>query len=132
MSEEELQKLFRFGVVGVLQNCVSYLCYLLLVWMGISPQLAITVIYPFGITASFLANRKWTFSHQGSVRSSYLRFVVAHFFGYLLNILLLYLFVDGMHYPHALVQAVATLVVAAYLFVVFRLWVFPERCEKER
>lgn len=47
--------------------------------------------------------------------------------GYLLNLILLLLFVDWLDFPHQIVQGIAIVVVAIFLFVVLRIFVFAPR-----
>lgn len=118
-------QLFRYGVVGVVQNAAGYLLYLLVTWLGVPPKLALTVLYAAGATASFFGNRKFTFRHEGAVLSSGPRFVLAHVAGYLITLLIQLVVTDRLGYPHQLAQGVAIFVVAGFLFVTFRYFVFP-------
>lgn len=120
------RQFLRYVTVGITTNALGYLVYLLITSYGFEPKRTVSVLYVVGVTISFLGNKKWTFSHQGAVLSTGVKFFVAHFFGYLLNLLLLITFVDRLHYPHQAVQAVAIVVVALFLFVVFRVFVFPK------
>jgi hypothetical protein len=55
--------------------------------------------------------------------------VLAHVVGYCLNLSLLLVFVGKLGYPHQWVQGAAILIVACYLFLAFKFFVFrnPER-----
>jgi putative flippase GtrA len=127
-----MKQLVRYAVVGVVTNALGYLVYLGVTWVGLGPKLAVSLLYGAGVTASFLGNRRWTFRHQGDLASGGVRFVVAHATGYLLNLALLLVFVDRIGWPHQLVQAAAILVVAAYLFVLMRVFVFPPQLGSAR
>lgn len=72
----------------------------------------------------FLANRRFTFRHTGGIGSTGFRYLLAQVAGYLLNLALLLLFVDWFDFPHQIVQAIAIVVVAIFLFVVLRVFVF--------
>lgn len=122
-----LRQLFRFGVIGLLQNGIGYGLYLILTLAGLPPKPTMTVLYLVGATASFLANRRFTFGHTGKLTHAGIRFMLAHLGGYLINLLLLWWLVDQNGYPHQWVQASAIFVVAAYLFVSFRFFVFPAK-----
>lgn len=122
-----LRQLFRFGVIGLLQNGIGYGLYLILTLAGLPPKPTMTVLYLVGATASFLANRRFTFGHTGKLTHAGIRFVLAHLGGYLINLLLLWWLVDQNGYPHQWVQAGAIFVVATYLFVSFRFFVFPDK-----
>lgn len=122
-----LRQLFRFGVIGLLQNGIGYGLYLILTLAGLPPKPTMTFLYLAGATASFLANRRFTFGHTGKLTHAGIRFMLAHLGGYLINLLLLWWLVDQNGYPHQWVQAGAIFVVAAYLFVSFRFFVFPAK-----
>jgi len=114
----------RYGVIGVLNNSLLYLLYLLITGYGIEPKLAMTILYCLGLCTSFLGNRKWTFEHRDATKRAIFRYVIAQLFGYLLNVALLYLFVDRIGYPHQWIQLIAIIVVAVYLFLALKFFVF--------
>lgn len=125
-----MKQLLRYAAVGVGSNVAGYLAYLALTWLGTGPKLAMTCLYVLGASVSFVANRAWTFAHRGSIGASALRFAIAHALGYLLNLSILVVFVDHLGFPHQAVQAVAIVVVALFLFALFRAFVFPARAAR--
>ena len=122
-----MQQLIRYGVVGVVSNAAIYFIYLLITYLGVEPKTAMTLVYIIGASIGFIGNRKWTFAHRGDSYSAALRYVLAHLSGYLLNFLILFTFVDRLGYAHQWVQAVAIIIVAGFLFIVFKYFVFRER-----
>ena len=122
-----MQQLIRYGLVGLVSNAAIYFVYLLITYLGIEPKTAMTLVYIIGASIGFIGNRKWTFAHRGDSSSAALRYVLAHLFGYLLNLLILFTFVDHLGYVHQWVQAVAIIIVAGFLFVVFKYLVFREK-----
>lgn len=122
--KKSISQLIRYGVVGLTINFAGYMVYLLLTYLGVTPKLAMSVLYGVGVAASFWGNRVVTFSHKGGIMSSGARFLIAHCFGYLINLTLLIVFVDNLGYPHQLVQVIAIFIVAAFLFMIFKLFVF--------
>jgi putative flippase GtrA len=120
-----LKQLVRYAVVGIATNLAGYAVYLLVTWAGVEPKLAMTCLYALGATVSFLGNRSWTFAHRGNIATGAVRFAIAHLLGYLLNLTLLVVFVDRLGFPHQLVQGAAILIVALFLFALFRAFVFP-------
>ena len=100
-----LRQLLRFGVIGLLQNGIGYGLYLILTLAGLPPKPTMTFLYLAGATASFLANRRFTFGHTGKLTHAGIRFMLAHLGGYLINLLLLWWLVDQNGYPHQWVQA---------------------------
>ncbi|MBL0010846.1 MAG: GtrA family protein [Nitrosomonas sp.] len=129
---KSLTQLFRYGLIGVVTNLSWYCVYLLITFFGAEPKLVMTFLYLCGATISYLANRKWTFQHNGYWVSSTIRFAIAHMMGYSLNYFLLLIFVDHYHYPHQWVQGAAIFIVAGFLFIAFKFFVFSENLENKK
>jgi putative flippase GtrA len=131
-SAHLLRQLFMYALIGALTNVAGYAIYLLLTYLGGAPKLVISILYPVGATIGFFANRRYTFQHDGQLASAGVRYIGAQFAGYLLNVSLLVVCVDHLGFPHQLVQAVAVIVVAVFLFIVSRLFVFPSQAWQDR
>ena len=101
-----MRQLIRYGLVGVISNLTIYIIYLLITHFGVEPKKAMTLVYILGASLGFIGNQKWTFAHRGNPASTVLRYVLAHFLGYLLNFMILFIFVDRLGYAHQWVQAV--------------------------
>jgi putative flippase GtrA len=119
--------LVRYGVVGLCTNVVGYFLYLGVTLLGIGPKTSMSLLYAIGATMGFIGNRRWVFAHDGSAVASMLRYWIAHSIGYGINFAMLYGLVDVLGYSHRIVQAVAILVVAGCLFLMFHFFVFPQR-----
>lgn len=121
-----VRQLARYGIVGLVSNSAGYLLYLLVTYAGADPKQTVTIFYATGAAIGFFGNRKWAFSHRGSVSAGAIRYAIAHTFGYLINISMLMVFSDRMGYPHQLIQALAVFFVGAFLFLAFKYFVFPK------
>ena len=119
-------QLFRYGMIGVASNSLGYSIYLLVTFLGGTPKITMSVLYGFGMMISFLANRKLTFEHQGSALAAASRYLIAHSFGFLINLIILVILVDKMGFAHQWVQALAILIVALFLFLTMRFFVFRD------
>ncbi|MCU1750415.1 GtrA family protein [Pseudomonas sp. 6D_7.1_Bac1] len=117
-------QLLKYAFVGLLSNACGYALYLLLTELGSTPKLTMTALYMAGALVGFFGNRRLTFSYQGGILGSGIRYILAHTVGYGINFCLLAVFVDHFGYAHQWVQAVAIFVVAGYLFVTLKLFVF--------
>ena len=115
-----------FGSFGVLINLIGYILYLILTSVWDSPKLTMSALYLIGILISFFANRRFTFFHRGSISKVVIRYIFAQILGYLLNLILLILFVDWFGYKHELIQAIAIIIVAIFLFILLRNFVFSQ------
>ncbi len=125
-NNKHFSQLFRYGLIGIAANLTAYLAYLSITYMGGTPKLTMSVLYVVTAFVSYLGNRKLTFAYSGGFLGSGLRFTIAHFFGYLINLGLLFVFVDNLGYPHQVVQVCAIIIVAIFLFLSFKLFVFTE------
>ncbi len=121
-----MPQLIRYGLIGAASNAAIYFIYLLITYLGMEAKSAMTLVYIAGASIGFVGNRKWTFAHRGDSSSAALRYVLAHLCGYLVNLLILYTFVDRLGYAHQWVQAAAVIVVAGFLFVIFKYFVFSK------
>ena len=119
-----VSELFRYALVGIVSNLAGYLVYLLITYLGATPKITMSFLYGAGVAVSFFGNRKLTFSHKGNLLGAGVRYIVAHFFGYFINLVILIVMVDKLRYAHQWVQAIAIFVVAAFLFPVFKFFVF--------
>ena len=117
-------QLVRYALVGLASNLSGYLVYLLITYYGVEPKAAMTLVYVVGATTGFFGNRLWTFAHKGAALKSGIRYGMAHLLGYALNFLILSILVDRLGYAHQWVQAAAIGVVAGFLFILFRGYVF--------
>lgn len=119
-------QLTRYAFVGIVSNSAGYLVYLLITYLGVTPKITMTFLYGVGAAVGYIGNRNFTFAHNGSLLGSGVRYFIAHFFGYFINLALLIIFVDHFGYAHQWVQAVAIFVVAGFLFLAFKYFVFTD------
>jgi putative flippase GtrA len=121
-----IQRVLRFGAVGLASNAVGYLIYLLITFLGAGPKTTMTVLYAIGATIGYFGNRRFTFGFRGDHLKAVLRYGIAHLAGFALNYALLFTLVDIYGYPHQLVQAAAIFIVAGFLLLAFTFFVFRQ------
>lgn len=121
-----LKQLIRFGIVGVVSNMAGYLVYLLITYLGVGPKLAVSLLYPIGTYLSFAGNKSWTFNSSEGDLGTGTKHIIVYALGYVLNLILLHVFVDILGFAHQLVQFLAIFVVALFLFVAMKFFVFAE------
>ena len=122
-----LSQVVRYVVVGVLNNLLGYLIYLLVTWLWLDPKVAVMLMYPIGAVAAYLGHARYSFAYSGRTSHGAIRYAMAHLVGYGANIGILFVFSDRLLYPHQVVQAVAIVVVAGILYLLFRYFVFLNR-----
>jgi putative flippase GtrA len=118
-------QLLSYAFVGVVSNLAGYLVYLLITHFGAGPKITMSALYFAGASIGFWGNRTLTFAHEDKGMAVGARYFLAHCTGYLINLGLLYLLVDKLGYAHQIAQAFAIFVVAGFLFLAFKYFVFP-------
>ena len=116
-----------YAIIGLTTNGLSFLVFAVLTWMGLTPECAISIIYPVQITFAFILNKAWTFSHEGRISTSAVRYLIAYIGCYVLNVTVLKFFSVYLGFSHLVVQAIAILVIALLLFLAQKYWVFRTR-----
>jgi putative flippase GtrA len=120
-----ISQFVKFGVMGVSNTLIFFLVYtLLLKAFGVWYVAASGIGFAVGAINGFLWNRAWTFrGHVGDALTP-VRWFVVQTSGLLLNLGLVYLFVDGAGLGELLGQAVTIAIVTVVTFLVNRDWTF--------
>lgn len=114
-------------IVGLLTNLSGYVAYLVITYWGMRPELAVTLIYAICAAAAFVGNRKFTFQHDGKLTRAGYRYALAQLAGYLFNLALIELFSNRLGIAHQLVQAGSIPIIAVFLFLASKFYVFNEK-----
>jgi putative flippase GtrA len=114
----------RFGIVGGGSNILLYFLYLFLTLQGVGHKAAMTLLFTIGFVQTFFFNRLWTFENQETFRSTFAKYFLAYFFAYIINLTALYVFSDYFGYRHQIIQGLMIFIVAIFLFIIQRCWVF--------
>lgn len=120
-------QLFNYAIVGLVINLVGYTLYIIFTYIWGSPKLTITLLYIPLSLLSFFANRRLTFNDHGKIGSTFPRFFFSQICGYLLNLIILMVFVDWCGFNHKIVQAFSIVIIAFFLFIMSRKYVFIVR-----
>lgn len=120
----------KFGVVGVSNTLIFFLVYtLLLKVFGVWYVAASGIGFAVGAINGFLWNRAWTFrGHIGDALTP-VRWFVVQTSGLLVNLGLVYLFVDGAGLGELSGQAVTIAIVTVLTFLANRAWTFRGHAE---
>jgi putative flippase GtrA len=115
----------KFGIVGVSNTVIAFAVYtLLLKVFGVWYVAASGIGFAVGAVNGFLWNRAWTFrGHVGDALTP-VRWFVVQTCGLLLDLALVYMFVDGAGLDELLGQAATTVIVTVITFFVNRAWTF--------
>lgn len=131
MKNEINGQFIRYVIVGLISNGLIYFIYLFLTAYGLSPKIAMSLLYLVGVVQTFFFNRKWSFRFNGPMASSLIRYLLAYAGGYLLNMIILIILVDHVGFSHQIIQGLTILLIAIFLFIAQKLWVFPQPTHEE-
>jgi putative flippase GtrA len=127
MAQPIYATLSRYLTVGVLSNVVLYLIYIAITRFPVPPTLAMTIVYAIGIIGTFHFNRTWSFRSEGAAVRRFFGYCVVYGLAYLLQLTIFIVLYHLFNWVHELVQAIAIVAVALFIFTCLRLWVFrPE------
>ncbi len=121
----------RYVIVGLISNFVIFIVYLCLTALGLSPKIAMSFLYFVGVAQTFFFNKKWSFQFTGPLGPSLVRYLIVYFLGYTINIIALIILVDRIGFSHQIVQGLMILLIAMFLFIAKKMWVFPQPLNKE-
>jgi putative flippase GtrA len=125
-----LLQFVKFGIVGVSNTLISFAVYTaLLKGFGVWYVAASGIGFAVGAVNGFLWNRAWTFKGHVGDAFTPLRWFAVQTCGLLLNLGLVYLFVDGFGLDKLLAQAMTIAIVTATTFFVNRAWTFKGHAE---
>lgn len=117
----------KFILTGCVSNGLGYIAFLVAIqYFSIEHKIAATLVFILSMLFNFLVNKNWTFKFNQNNRHTKWKFVATYLFGYLLNIGILGLFVDYLHYSAGLVQLVAIGFLVIYYFVLNKYFVFKQ------
>ncbi len=116
---------FRFSMIGIIANIANFTFFTLFTNFGFEPKLVMTVLYFLLSVFCFLCHWLWVFTNDQKLISATSRYIITHLIGYLINLLFLIIFADGLGYPPQLVLAVGIMCVAGFLFFSQKYYVFP-------
>ena|SRR6185437_6550948 len=121
----------KFGIVGVSNTLISFAVYtLLLKAFGVWYVAASGIGFAVGAINGFLWNRAWTFrGHVGDALTP-VRWFVVQSCGLLVNLGLVYLFVDGVGLDELTGQAATIAIVTVLTFFANRAWTFKGQEER--
>ena len=122
-----MRSLIRFGMSGGLATLTHIAVFVALVeWFQMRPLFAAVPAFLAAVSVSYSLNYRWTFKAQGPHQVLLPRYVLVTLTGFLLNLLITYLFVDVMQlwYGYALMAII--LIIPAATFLLSRFWVFQE------
>lgn len=117
------RQVVRYYAVGAAVNGIGYLLFLLFISIGVEHKAAASFLYIVGVLASYLLNRKFVFNRIPTARFSSIKLATMLVGGYILNISLLFFFVDILNIPSGFVQFTSVILVSIYFYLVNKFYI---------
>jgi putative flippase GtrA len=121
----EIQRLYRYGVIGIASNGSLYLLFVLLLHFDLAPPVAAGVCYGLGVMMSYVLNRRWTFSSADSHCRDLPKFLIAYGVGLVSTLLTITLLILWL--PPELAQIVNIGLTALIIYGCLRLSRFGQK-----
>ncbi|MEH7414528.1 GtrA family protein [Neobacillus drentensis] len=122
-----MEKLLKFGLVGVVNTLISIGFYMLFVKLGMHYILANILSYLIGLVNSYYWNKKWVFKNKENHLSVFAKFVIVNLVALGFNTLCLFLFVHHWGFNPYLSQLAATALGMGINFVLNKKWTFESK-----
>jgi len=126
------KKFLSFNLVGLINTAITYGIYALAIAVGLNHFIALCIDYALGLIISFFLNKNFTFKIRKKADiEMFLKMIVAYIPSFLINIGLLWLFIDKFNMNKYLSQFIALAIVALFSFFMQHKFVFNYR-KKEK
>ena len=127
-----MNKLLKFGLVGVVNTTISVLCYILLVKLGISYILSNIISYILGILNSYYWNKKWVFNYQNSKTPVFIKFVAVNLVVLGISTFSLFQFVQVLGLNQYIAQIFSTGIGMIVNFISNKNWTFAANSQSKK
>ncbi|WP_423243588.1 GtrA family protein [Clostridium thermarum] len=113
--------------VGVLNTLITVSSYSILIYIGIHYFIANTAGYILGTLNSYFFNKSWVFQSKDSARDLFYKFIIVNIITLSISNILLFIFVDKLHYEKYLVQIIVIPITMLFNFTLNKVWTFKGR-----
>ncbi len=114
----------KYILIGIYSNIFLYCIYIFLTKIGAGHKLAMTFLYLIGMLQTYFLNKYWTFENRNRILKNLWRYILAYGAIYIINLIMLFYFVDVVNLNHVVVQGALIIILAIFLFLLQKYWVF--------
>lgn len=119
--------IYKFIFVGILNTVFGYSLFALLIYLQIFYLLALTISHLLATFNSYLWNRFFTFKSKNRIQKELVKFLIIYTSIYILNFLLLYIWVDLFNINPLISQLFILVLVTTISFLGQRYLVFKRK-----
>lgn len=140
LSDQKLEVLcqfVKFGLVGISNTVISYVTYVICIYLGAHYFLANALGFVLSVLNSFYWNNKYVFACENGEKRSWVWTLIKSFISYgstgiLLASLLLYVWVDILSISEYIAPLINLIITIPLNFVLNKLWAFRKKDGKDQ
>lgn len=120
---------FKFGIVGILNVCVNFITYYVLLFLGIHYIIANTVGYILGIVNSYYWNNRYVFLQQKQdlLIKKFIKVCVSYGITYIISTIALYVIVSYLNISEIIAPILILFITVPINFILNKYWAFKAR-----
>jgi putative flippase GtrA len=120
---------FKFGIVGFSNTAISYLIYLILVYIGSHYIVANVIAFFISVLNSFFWNNKYVFKNNNDQKRNIIHSLIKTYISYafsgiFIGSLLLFLFIDVLHISKYIAPFFGLVITIPLNFILNKKWAF--------
>ena len=120
-----IKQLFLYGIFGVLTTILAIFLYWVFTRLaGFSVVISSALSWFLAVIFAFFTNRRYVFLSSGNIFHEFYSFVMARLFTGLLDIFIMYLFVDVLKFYDMPVKIISNIIVIILNYVASKLFIF--------
>ena len=107
-----MKRYFQFGLVGAINTVLAYLLFSLMIYLGAEYPFALLLDYIFGSVTGVLLHHRYTFDAKKRIsRIMIIQSLTLNFSLFIINVALLYIFIDICSFNTYIAQVAALIVI---------------------
>ena len=118
-------KVLKFGLVGFCNTIISLLIYYLLIYLNFNYAISIATGYIISSIVGYFLNKNWVFKYKAEKeKRSIFRYYALYISALLLNLVLMYLFINILNVSKIVSPIFVLMIVVPYNYIFSKIWVF--------
>lgn len=127
IQKRVLLEFVKYSLVGVIGTALHTLTlYIGVEYLSLNPLLSSSLGFILSLLVSYLLNSAWTFDSGSNVRIL-VKYIIVCLSGFLLNLVLIYLFSYVILHNYMYGQYIAIILVPLFNFALNKIWAFKEQ-----
>ncbi|MGL4848920.1 MAG: GtrA family protein [Clostridium sp.] len=122
-----MEKLVKFGFVGILNTLINMVVYNILLFCGLNYIFANSIGYGIGMINSYIWNNVWVFKTKSKSIHTIIKFIIVNLIVLGINNGLLFILVKEFDLNKTVAQILVIVVTTLINFVGSKLWTFKEK-----